>query len=250
MNTGGPKRLPVQPSALATVAAVLQVLVVGVFVLTFLIQSYRIPSGSMVPTLEVGDCVLVSKTAFGAAGQSSGVWARVEAALLPPATVHRGDLMVFHYPPQPSRLLVKRVIGLPGDRLHLREGRVFLNDTRLEEPYALYTPVRPDVYRDEFPNLHQTDPNIDPAWWLALRRTLRQDGNLLIPPGRYFVLGDNRNNSEDSRYWGFVPEDEIIGRPLVVYFAVPNGADAPEGGLPARLRWVAGWVRQRAGVPR
>ena len=250
MSHAGPRRLHTQPSVLATVGAVLRVLLIGVFLLTFLLQSYRIPSESMVPTLQVGDCVLVSKTAFMNTGMGKGFVSRIQAALLPPPAIRRGDLMVFHYPPQPSRLLVKRVIGLPGDRLHMREGRVFLNDTLLEEPYALYTAARPDVYRDEFPNLHETDPNIDPAWWLALRRTLRADGNLFIPAGRLFVLGDNRNNSEDSRYWGFVPEAEIVGRPLLVYFAVPNGADAPEGGVLPRLRWVSRWVRYRAGVPR
>lgn len=230
------------PGMLHTVAAVLRVVVVGIFLLTFLFQTYRIPSESMVPTLDVGDCVVVSKLAFGPR-QAAERW-------LPPARIHRGDLVVFHFPPDPRRLLVKRVIGLPGDRLYLREGRVFLNNSPLQEPYALYTPARPDVYRDEFPNLHETDPNVDPAWWLALRRTLRQDGNLLIPPGQYFVMGDNRNNSEDSRYWGFVQRNGMVGRPLLVYFAVPNGADAPPGGPWPRLQWVARYVWQRMGVLR
>lgn len=220
-------------------------LVVGIFVLTFLFQTYRIPSGSMIPTLEIGDCVLVSKT--GEAAPSKPGFAR---RLLPPSPVRRGDLVVFHFPPDPSHLLVKRIIGMPGDQLYLRNGRVVLNNKPLAEPYALYTPARPDVYRDEFPNLHETDPNVDPAWWLALRRTLRRDGNLPIPPGRYFVLGDNRNNSEDSRYWGFVPADGIVGRPVLVYFSIPNGADAPAGGPLARFQWLAAWLRQRVGLLR
>ena len=233
-----------QPGALQTLASLLRVLVVSLFLLTFLFQTYRIPSGSMIPTLEIGDCVLVSKTALADVARSPWRW------LLPPSSVRRGDLLVFHYPPAPQRLLVKRVIGLPGDRLHLRDGRVFLNGTALAEPYAFYTASRPDVFRDEFPNLHETDPNVDPAWWLALRRTLRQDGELLIPPGHLFVLGDNRNNSEDSRYWGFVPENGIVGRPVLVYFAVPNGADAPAGGPLTRLAWIAGYLHQRVGVLR
>ncbi len=233
------------PSALETVASVLRICVVGMFLLTFLFQTYRIPSGSMIPTLQIGDFVLVSKTAFVNEERSSR-WSR----LVPPSRVLRGDLAVFHFPPDPAHLLVKRVIGLPGDRLYLRNGRVFLNNEPLLEPYALYTPTRPDVFRDEFPNLHETDPNVDPAWWLALRRSLRQDGNLLIPPDRYFVLGDNRNNSEDSRYWGFVSRAEMVGRPMLVYFSVPNGADAPDDGPGARLRWVFGWVEQRVGVLR
>ncbi|HLI78065.1 MAG TPA: signal peptidase I [Acidobacteriaceae bacterium] len=236
------------PGVLGTVAAVLRVLVVGVFLQTFVLQTYQIPSGSMIPTMLVGDCVLVSKAAYDDAGSRRGAWRRLERSLLPPSAVHRGDMVVFHFPPEPSHLLVKRVIGMPGDRLHLRNGRVFLNDIPLQEPYAMYTAARPDVFRDEFPNLNETDPNVDPAWWLALRRTLRQDGNVLIPPDHYFVLGDNRNNSEDSRYWGFVPQAGIVGEPALIYFAVPNGADAPPGGPLPRLRWVSGWVRQRIGV--
>ena len=232
------------PGVLGAVSAVLRVVVIGIFLSTFVLQTYRIPSASMVPTLEIGDFVLVSK--FAVSGK--GLWRPFQRRVLAPAPIQRGSLLVFHYPPDPSRLLVKRVIGMPGDRLHLRNGRVFLNDAPREESYAIYTPGRPDVYRDEFPNLHETDPNVDPAWWLALRRTLRDDGNLLIPPGRYFVLGDNRNNSEDSRYWGFVPEASVVGQPLLVYWAVPNGADAPAGGPVERLRWVAGWVRQRVRV--
>ena len=244
MSGSAAARRHTSPGVLGTVAAVLRVLVIGIFLSTFVLQTYRIPSASMVPTLEIGDFVLVSK--FAVPGQ--GFWRRFQRQVLAPAPIQRGSLLVFHYPPEPARLLVKRVIGMPGDRLHLRNGRVFLNDAPLEEPYAIYTAGRPDVYRDEFPNLHETDPNVDPAWWLALRRTLRNDGNLLIPPGRYFVLGDNRNNSEDSRYWGFVPEASVVGQPVLVYWAVPNGADAPEGGPVERLRWVSGWVRQRVQV--
>ena len=85
---------------------------------------------------------------------------------------------------------------------------------------------------------------------MALRRSLTGEGELTVPAGMYFVLGDNRNNSEDSRYWGFVPRSMVVGRPLLVYFAVPNGADAPEGGPLIRLVWVMGWVQQRFGVPR
>lgn len=238
-------RQPPPASRLQTISSLLRILLVALFVLTFLFQTYRIPSASMEPTLEIGDFVLVSKVGFRTVAEP-----RWEGRLIPQPPIARGDLAVFHFPPQPRRLLVKRIIGLPGDRLYLRNGRVFLNGRPLREPYALYTAARPDVYRDEFPNLHEADPGIDPAWWLALRRTLRQDGELPIPPGHYFVLGDNRNNSEDSRYWGFVRADQIIGQPLLVYWSVPNGAGAPEGGVIARLRWVSHWVKDRTGILR
>ena len=241
-------RRPPPPHSLATLAALLRVLVVGMFLLTFGAQPFRIPSGSMEPTLQIGDFVLVSKTAFGPRA-AHGAWSLVERRLLPPAAVRRGDLVVFHFPPNPTRHLVKRVVALPGERIHLQDGRVFLNGKPLAEDYALYTPAQPDVFRDEFPNLHEADPNIDPHWWLTLRR-LAADGELLVPADAVFVLGDNRNNSEDSRYWGFVPRAAIVGRPFLVYFSVPNGADTPEGSVFARVQWLFAWVRQRVGVLR
>ena len=238
-----------RPTVLHTVSALLRVLVIGIFLLTFIAQPFRIPSGSMEPTLQIGDFVLVAKTSVGPRAHT-GVWGLIERLLLPAADMHRGDLVVFHFPPDPSRHLVKRVVALPGERLRLRGGRVFINGRLLTESYALYTPAQPEVFRDEFPNLHEADPNVDPRWWLALRRGLVSDGELTIPPNEYFALGDNRNNSEDSRYWGFVPRPAIVGIPLLVYFSVPNGADAPDGGPLERLGWVAGWVRQRVGVVR
>ena len=237
-----------QPTLLTTMAALLRVLVVGLFLLTFVLQPFRIPSGSMEPTLEIGDFVLVTKTDFGPRAAGGGPWVWIERTLLPLAAVRRGDLVVFHFPPDPSRDLVKRVIGLPGERLRMRGGEVFINDRPLAERYAMYTRTRPEVFRDEFPSLREADPDIDPRWWLALRRRVDPGGDLTVPAGQYFVLGDNRNNSEDSRYWGFVPRAEIIGRPMVVYFAVPNGADAPGGGPAERLRWLVAWVRHRVGV--
>ncbi len=236
-------------SVLETASSLLQVLVIGFYLLTFGVQPFRIPSGSMVPTLQVGDFVLVSKSDYGPrAGR--GLWAQLERHLLPPADVGRGDLVVFHFPPNPSHDLVKRVVAMPGERLRLHDGRVFINGQALPESYALYTPAQPEVFRDEFPNLHEADPNVDPHWWLALRRGLTPDGELTVPANDYFVLGDNRNNSEDSRYWGFVPRSMIVGRPLLVYFAVPNGAAAPAGGPIVRLRWVLAWAHARFGILR
>lgn len=242
-----PRRPP--PTLLTTISALLRVLVVGLFFLTFLAQPFRIPSGSMEPTLQIGDFVLVSKTDFGSgAARAASFWGRLEARLLPPVEVVRGDLVVFHFPPDPAEHLVKRVIGMPGERLRLHDGRVFINDRPLPEAYTLYTPAEPDAFRDEFPNMREADPSIDPHWWLTLRQ-LSLSGEVTVPPGEYFVLGDNRNNSEDSRYWGFVPRPMMVGRPILVYFSVPNGADAPQGGPVERLRWLFGWVRKRAGVP-
>jgi signal peptidase I len=190
-----------------TVRTLLELLVITIFAITFLVQPAAIPSGSMEPTLRVGELMLTDKQSFA----PEGLW----RWLLPPTGVRRGDLTVFHFPPQPETLLVKRVIGLPGDHLRLQDGRVILNGAVLDEPYASYLPTQMVPYRDDFPFLRSLDPNVEPAWWAFLRSGVK-DGEVTVPAGEYFVLGDNRNASEDSRYWGFVRDDQMIGRPLVV----------------------------------
>ncbi len=237
---------PARSGLFPAITALCVVLVIGLFLQTFVLQTYRIPSASMENTLQIGDFVLVSKTGVGVdAGRS--LWGRLQSRLLPPAKLRRGDLAVFHFPPDPSRLLVKRVVALPGEHLRLHEGRVYVDGKPLAEPYALYTPSQPEVFRDEFPNLREADPGVDPRWWRTLRR-LQVNGEITVPPGQYFVLGDNRNNSEDSRYWGFVPQVLVIGRPVLVYFSVPNVVNVPGGGPLERLRWLFGWIGQRAGI--
>ena len=218
-----PASSAVPPSSQADLAAMLHsvqsllyIIVVAVFIITFCAQPFRIPSGSMEPTLLIGDFLLVNKqdTALGDTG-----------GLLPASRIHRGEVIVFHYPVDPSIHLVKRVVGMPGDHLKLREGRVYINGSPLVEPYAVYRPSGPDNYRDNFPRLQSADPNIDSRWWIRMR-ALIDDGELIIPTDNYFVLGDNRNNSEDSRYWGFVPRAAIVGQPFVIYFSLHlPGAD-------------------------
>jgi signal peptidase I len=196
------------------VAAFCEILIFALFFITFIAQPFRIPSESMTPTLQVGDFLLGDKQAFAPAGRLDKI--------LPPTTVHRGDIVIFRFPPDPARDLVKRVIGVPGDRIHLRDGKVFLNGSPLTEPYAAYNFTFPDNFRDDFPALRRTDPNVNPAWWAELRRTA-VNHEIIVPPNHYFVLGDNRNNSEDSRYWGYVPRQEIVARPLFVYFSASSG---------------------------
>ncbi len=195
---------------LHSIQSLIYIIVVAVFIITFCVQPFRIPSGSMEPTLLVGDFLLVNKqgTALGDTG-----------GLLPAAAIHRGQIIVFHFPIDPSIHLVKRVVGMPGDHLKMREGRVYINGSVLAEPYAVYRSSGPDNYRDNFPRLQSADPNIDSRWWIRMR-TLIDDGELIIPADNYFVLGDNRNNSEDSRYWGFVPRAAIVGQPFLIYFSL------------------------------
>jgi signal peptidase I len=189
----------------------LETVVVVLFILTFVVQPSRIPSASMVPTLKVGDYMMVDKQAFAPQG-----W--LDRLLLPRTTLHRGDLAVFHYPVDADITLVKRVIGVPGDHLYMHAGKVYIDGSVLEEPYTFYSPARVNHYRDEFPS--QTEyPNdiVQSNWWVELRSRQR-DGVLVVPPGEYFVMGDNRNDSDDSRYWGFVSENAVVGRPVMVYF--------------------------------
>lgn len=213
---------------LATVRSLCEFLVVALFAMTFILQPFRIPSESMVPTLRVGDFLMVDKQAYEPEGGLS--W------LLPPSSIHRGDLVVFHYPVDPSMHLVKRIVALPGDRVRLKNGRVWINGQPAKEPYAFYAPAAADDFRDNFPSLRQADPSLDPHWWMRLRRSV-VDGEITVPKGQLFVLGDNRNDSEDSRYWGFVPEPDVVGRPFVVYFSIiPTDVDSAPPTLRARLR--------------
>lgn len=210
-----PRRLEVShqipsPGLLPAIQSLISIIVIAVFIVTFTVQPFRIPSGSMEPTLLIGDFLLVDKEITADAAGS---------LLLPSATIHRGDVIVFHFPVNPTVHLVKRVVGIPGDRIRLRGGHVYVNGLRLDEPYAIYRPSGPDNFRDNFPRLSNADPAIDSRWWMRMRKLI-DDGELIIPANNYFVLGDNRNDSEDSRYWGFVPRENIVGRPLMVYFSL------------------------------
>src|ERR1700742_393244 len=213
---------------LATFRSLLEFLVVALFALTFILQPFRIPSESMVPTLRVGDFLMVDKQSYEPEGALS--W------MLPPSNIHRGDLVVFHYPVDPSMHLVKRIVAVAGDRVRLKHGRVWINGQPVQEPYAFYSPAAVDDFRDNFPSLRQADSSLDPNWWMRLRHSV-VDGEGTVPRGQVFVLGANRNDSGDSRYWGFVPEGDVVGRPFVVYFSIlPTDADAGPPALRDRLR--------------
>jgi|SRR6185312_11034128 len=201
--------------AMQSLQSLLTMLVIALFILAFVAQPFRIPSGSMEPTLLIGDFLLVEKQV--------GVEARPQifASL---GEVRRGDIVIFHYPVDPSIDLVKRVIGLPGDRIHLHEGRVYVNGRAIDEPYTIYIPAPDNSYRDEFPRMDRADSGVDAHWWAEMRASIAH-GEISVPPNSYFVLGDNRNDSEDSRYWGFVPRANIVGKPLLIYFSLNDGRD-------------------------
>jgi len=194
--------------------SLLGTVVIAVFVITFIVQAFQIPSPSMENTLLVGDYLLVNKLCYG--GGSLGDY------FMPYRRVRRGDIVVFHYPVNPAQHFVKRVIGVPGDRVRLVNKQVFVNGTQLKEPYAHFSRSANDLFRDNFPRL-DVAPGPTPEWWVQLRK-LVEDGQLIVPEGHYFVMGDNRDDSYDSRYWGFVPQANIIGRPLLIYWSV-QGAE-------------------------
>ena len=233
--------LPTVPEAFASL---LQTVVVALFLLTFVLQPYLIPSVSMERTLLVGDFLLVNKQVYSPAGD----WSRW---LLPYRDVVRGDIIVFHHPRHPY--LVKRVVGMPGDRLRMEDGRVTVNGQALDEPYAAFEPAAYEPFRDEFPADVYSDPLVDRAWWKQMRN-LTHNGELTVPAGEYFVLGDNRNHSDDSRFCGFVPREAIVARPLVIYFSLrrPSTTDVQQASddrlghdreVSARLTGFARWKR-------
>jgi signal peptidase I len=191
--------------------SLLVTVVIAVFVITFIVQAFQIPSESMENTLLIGDYLLVDKFRYG--GGSVWDW------MMPYRPVKRGDIIVFRYPVNPTQHFVKRVIGVPGDHVRLIDRRVYINGTPLQEPYVRYTSLVHDVFRDEFPRLNVPVAGLEGAWWLQMQK-LVEDGQLIVPEGYYFVLGDNRDESLDSRYWGFVPRANVIGRPLLIYWSV------------------------------
>jgi signal peptidase I len=199
-------------TTLEALASYCAVIVVGLFILTFIFQNFVIPSGSMEKTLLIGDHVLVDRVNLA----PPALW----APFVRYRTVHRGDVIVFYKPGEPDMFLVKRVIGIPGDRLHLHEGYVYLNGKRQDEPQAGHPNFgNYDPYRDEFPDVPiSMGQGVTPTWANELPSHI-QNGDLVVPPGHYFAMGDNRLNSLDGRYWGFVPRENIVGRPLFVYWS-------------------------------
>ncbi|HXC96953.1 MAG TPA: signal peptidase I [Edaphobacter sp.] len=226
-----------RPSVLTAMQSLFNLIVIAIFIITFCAQPFRIPSESMESTLLIGDFLLVNKQVAPGADSSAG--------LLPSSAIRRGDIIVFHDPVDTSLHLVKRVIGLPGDHLRLHSGRVFINGQALTEPYAVYRPSPPDNFRDNFPRFESADPEIDSHWWIRMR-SLIDNGELIIPTGNYFVMGDNRNDSEDSRYWGFVPRENIVGKPLVIYFSLQQHDTDDAGNLTQEAR-AENQRRQRPG---
>src|ERR1041385_5764626 len=220
---------------IGSVQSLLGTIVIAVFVITFVVQAFQIPSQSMENTLLVGDYLLVNKLCYGGPGLGDH--------LMPYQKIARGDIIVFHYPVDPTQHFVKRVIGLPGDRLHMVNKKVFINGKPLEESYVRFlepTNSRDSnsMFRDNFPRPDLYATNMEGNWLLEMHK-LVEEGELIIPEGHYFAMGDNRDDSQDSRYWGFVPRENIIGRPLLIYWSVQDWDRSPPDSLSGRLYHIA-----------
>jgi signal peptidase I len=185
--------------------------ILALFVRTWVFQAFKIPTGSMEKNLLIGDHLIVNKMQF------APTFSALDRALLPGRAIRRGDVIVFKFPQEPDRDFVKRVIGLPGDRLELHRKVVYVNGTPLQEPYVQFLeppssggPPHTDDLREEY-------------------------GPVTVPDHQYFMMGDNRDNSEDSRYWGFMPESYVKGQALFIYFSLDDTASISN--LAGSVRW-------------
>ena len=185
--------------------------ILALFVRTFVVQAFKIPTGSMENNLLIGDHLLVNKMVF--APTLTGL----ERAILPADPIRRGDIIVFKYPVEPERDYIKRVIALPNETLELKNKTVYINGKALEEPYVHF------LFPDAVPgSADYTDLDVR-----------RKYGPVTVPADHYFMMGDNRDNSQDSRYWGFMPRSYVKGKALVVYFSFGDATS----GLLNSVRW-------------
>jgi signal peptidase I len=190
--------------------------ILAFFIRTFVVQAFKIPTGSMEENLLIGDHLLVNKFVFGPTRRG------IERALLPVGTIKRSDVIVFKYPEEPDRDFIKRVIGLPGETVEVRQKKVYINGKALDEPYVHF--LQPPSTASELNEVTSFDVR-------------ERYGPVTVPPDQYFMMGDNRDNSADSRYWGFLRRDYIKGKALVIYWSYEaERDDYQENGAGATLK--------------
>ena len=246
INSEEPQSIPkeeAKETPFESLAGICSVLVIGLFVLTFIGQNFVIPSGSMENTLLVGDHLLVDRITFCPA------W----MPLVHHRDPKRGDVVVFIRPapePEPDPdgkpvylILVKRLVGMPGDRIHLHDGIVYVNGEAQPKPAEGLdspAPVSEQTYLDEFPSVLPTldDSHGAVTTWVVDMPNHLENGDLVVPPGKYFMMGDHRHGSLDSRFWGFVPRENIMGRPLFNYWSFEaSESQLEQQGLGNKLAW-------------
>ncbi len=191
------------------------------FARIFVFQAFKIPTGSMEDNLKVGDHIIVNKFIYGP--DTAGALDKI----MPLRDIRRGDIIVFRYPLQPDTDFVKRVIGMPGDRVQVRDKKVSVNGKQLDEPYVIHEDPQVFPLRPELPEPY---------------RSRDQFGPYSVPPGQYFAMGDNRDRSSDSRYWGTVPRSMIKGRAFMVYWSFRGNPPPPESPSIERVKELLGVV--------
>ena len=180
--------------------------ILALFIRTFVVQAFKIPTGSMEPNLLVGDHLLVNKFVFSPSATG------LERALLPVRPIVRGDVVVFKFPEDPERDFIKRIIGLPGESIEVKGTQVLVNGSAIAQPYAHFL-LPHDPHAPSMPG----DPR-------------EQFGPVTVPAGHYFAMGDNRDNSQDSRYWGFLPAHYVKGRALMIYWSFDEDESGRQAG--------------------
>jgi signal peptidase I len=216
-------RIAPQPFRKSTVREYFESIVIAVilalFIRTFVVQAFKIPTGSMENNLLIGDHLLVNKFVFGPSET------RLERALLPMGTIKRDDVIVFKYPEEPDRDYIKRVIGLPGETVELKAKKIYINGAPLDEPYV------------HFLEPPSTETDLHEVTSIDVRERY---GPVTVPPDQYFVMGDNRDNSQDSRYWGFLRRDYVKGKALLIYWSYEaDREDYETEGAGATIRGLA-----------
>jgi signal peptidase I len=179
--------------------------ILALFIRTFVVQAFKIPTGSMEENLLIGDHLLVNKFILAPTAT------RLERTLLPVGTIKRDDVIVFKYPEEPDRDFIKRVIGLPGETVELKAKRVYVNGRALDEPYVHF--------------LEAPSTSVSPLNEVTSFDVRERYGPVTVPPNQYFVMGDNRDNSQDSRYWGFLPRDLVKGKAVIIYWSYESGRE-------------------------
>lgn len=202
-----------------SIAGFAAVFVSGLFIITFVIQHFEIPSSSMEQTLLIGDHVFVDRLTPTGTG--------FPGPLMPYRNIKRGDIAVFVSPAEPGLYLVKRIVGVPGDHIHLIDRKLYINGVAQKEPYVYYdtnSPYHaPDEYRDDFPAISPYG-RATPEWAASMQKYVEGE-DLVVPKDHYFAMGDNRDVSYDSRFWGFVPKENVMGSPLFIAWSLNQTAD-------------------------
>lgn len=208
------------------IASMASVLVTGLFIITFIVQAFEIPSSSMENTLLIGDHVFVDRVRFAPPTAGLGL-------VLPYREIQRNDIVVFVSVDTPGMYIVKRIVGLPGDHLHVDHGDLYRNGEKLSESYVVHKESNiPENeftrYRDNFPKYPPVFGMDMPQEWILTMGSHIEGGDIVVPSDSYFGMGDNRDVSKDSRYWGFIPRANVIGRPVFIYWSFETPRDQYE----------------------